>query len=125
MNAPFQDLTGRAVEHLSERSDPCPLSEVSQIIHANKFTALRKFRAHTGMTPRQFQMLIRIHRAMDILKNLQCTIAEVGELCGFSNPSHFARVFRKKTGLSPTEYRKRLVSGVPSQEGPSSVEKSQ
>jgi len=109
MNAPFQDLTGRAVEHLSERSAPCPLSEVSQIVHVNKFTALRKFRAHTGMTPRQFQMLIRIHRAMDILKDPQCTIAEAGKLCGFPNPSHFARVFRRKTGLSPTEYRRKSL----------------
>ena len=109
MNAPFQDLTGRAVERLSERSDPCPLSEVSQIVHVNKFTALRKFRAHTGMTSRQFQMLIRIHRAMDILKDPQCTIAEAGKLCGFPNPSHFARVFRRKTGLSPTEYRRKSL----------------
>ena len=99
----------RAVEHLSERSAPCPLSEVSQIVHVNKFTALRKFRAHTGMTPRQFQMLIRIHRAMDILKDPQCTIAEAGKLCGFPNPSHFARVFRRKTGLSPTEYRRKSL----------------
>ena len=113
MNAPFQDLTGRAVERLSERSAPCPLSEVSQIVHVNKFTALRKFRAHTGMTPRQFQMLIRIHRAMDILKDPRCTIAEVGKLCGFPNPSHFARVFRQKTGLSPTEYRRKSLNEVP------------
>lgn len=99
----------RAVDHLSEHSVPCPLSEVSQIVHVNKFTALRKFRDHTGMTPRQFQMVIRIHRAMDILKDPRCTIAEVGELCGFPNPSHFARVFRQKTGLSPTEYRKKSL----------------
>ena len=52
MNALFHDLTGRAVELMSERRYLCPLSEVSQIIHVNKFTALRKFRAHTGMTPR-------------------------------------------------------------------------
>ena len=52
MNALFQDLTGWAVELMSERRDLCPLSEGSQIVHTNKFTALRKFRAHTGMTPR-------------------------------------------------------------------------
>ena len=46
---------------------------------------------------------------MDILKDLQCTIAEAGELCGFPNPSHFARVFRRKTGLSPTEYRRKSL----------------
>ena len=86
--------------------------EGSQIVQVNKFTALRKFRAHTGMTSRQFQMLIRIHRAMDILKDPQCTIAEAGKLFGFPNPSHFARVFRRKTGLSPTEYRRKSLGEV-------------
>lgn len=109
LGAPNDAELDRAVEHLSERSNPCPLSEVSQIVHVNKFTALRKFREHTGMTPRQFQMVSRIHRAMDILKDPRCTIAEAGELCGFPNPSHFARVFRQKTGLSPSEYRQKFL----------------
>lgn len=112
--APAQEPQGgsemeRAVEHLNENPAPCTLSELSQMVNVNRFTVLRKFREHTGVTPNQFQMMVRIHRAMDILKDSHLPIAEVGELCGFSNPSHFARVFRKKTGLSPTEYRRQSI----------------
>ena len=99
----------RVVEHLNENPTPCSLSEISELAHMNRFTALRKFREHTGTTPRKFQTVVRIHRAMDILKDPRCPIAEVGRLCGFVNPSHFARVFKKKTGFSPTEFRRKFL----------------
>ncbi|WP_165900357.1 AraC family transcriptional regulator [Marinobacterium mangrovicola] len=33
-------------------------------------------------------------------------LAEIGYRCGFQDPSHFARAFKQRTGLTPSQFRK-------------------
>lgn len=59
-----------------------------------------------SVSPKQFVIDIRINKAKQLLTDGLFKICAVSEKCGFSNPYHFSRVFRKKTGLTPTEYMK-------------------
>ena len=78
-------------------AEKCSISEVY----------LRKlFLKNFNITPKQYIMDIRINKAKQLLSEGSLKINAVSEQCGFSNPYHFSRYFKEKTGLTPTEYMK-------------------
>jgi AraC family transcriptional regulator len=65
----------------------------------------RALRATLGMTPLEFINHRRIERARQLLATEGPPIMELGMRVGFSSPNHFARLFRRLTGVTPSEYR--------------------
>jgi methylphosphotriester-DNA--protein-cysteine methyltransferase len=49
----------------------------------------------------------RVAKAKRLLQETNMSIIEVGMAVGYSSPSHFAQTFRRETGLSPSDYRRR------------------
>ena len=75
----------------------CDLSEV----HFRKL-----FTEHYKTTPKQYIIDIRIDKAKQLLTDGVLKINAISEKCGFANPYHFCRLFKEKTGITPTEYMK-------------------
>ena len=69
---------------------------------------IQKFKYHTGCTPIQYITALRINHAKKLLKIRNKTLREVAAECGFANEFYLSTVFRRCTGLSPSEYRKTL-----------------
>ena len=67
------------------------------------------FRESTGQSPHQFVLHRRVDRAMEMLRAAQMRVLDVAVACGFKTQQHFARVFRRVCGASPTEYRQEFV----------------
>ena len=68
---------------------------------------LRKlFLSYCNQSPRQYIIDIRISRAKQLLSEGRAKISDISEKCGFSNQYHFCRIFKEKTGLTPTDYGK-------------------
>ena len=66
----------------------------------------RKVKAITGRTTQQFAMKVRLTHASNLLKNnTDMAISEVAFRCGFEDATSFYRAFRRKNGISPSEYR--------------------
>ena len=63
------------------------------------------FRQSTGESPHQFVLRQRVERAKEMLPTPGMRILDVAIACGFKTQQHFARVFRRMCGASPTEYR--------------------
>lgn len=75
----------------------------------NRMTAYwfrQKFKAFTGTTPTQYVINLRITNAMNLMENTDYNIEQIAEAVGYDNPSYFRRLFRKHTGISPSEYKK-------------------
>jgi len=68
----------------------------------------RNFRRDTGMTPRDFLCDTRIRRVAAALTGGGESIKELAERFGFCSPFQLSEFFRKRTGLSPSEYRKKF-----------------
>ena len=82
----------------AELAEQCNISEVY----------FRKLFAEAyKTTPKQFIVDIRINKAKQLLSEGILKISAISEQCGFTNQYHFCRLFKEKTGLTPTEYIKR------------------
>lgn len=60
------------------------------------------------MTPMQYIISVRMTNAQQLLGTTEYNITEIASVVGYDNPLYFSRLFKKQTGLSPTEYRKNL-----------------
>jgi len=64
----------------------------------------------TGTTPIKYQNDIRLKTSCEMLSSTQYPISEIAIKCGFSDPLYYSRVFKKKYGVSPTDYRKSALN---------------
>lgn len=85
------------------------LEEVAQLANLSPYYFIKVFKTQTGKTPYDFLVDIKINKACTLLKTSSNTITEICEYCGFSNSSHFTNVFKRKMGVSPSEYRKAFI----------------
>jgi AraC family transcriptional regulator len=67
------------------------------------------FRKSTGQSPHQFVLRRRVERSKAILLDANARVLDVAVACGFKTQQHFARVFRRMNGISPTEYRRECL----------------
>jgi transcriptional regulator GlxA family with amidase domain len=80
-------------------------TELSKLAKMDKFGFIRNFKAEIGKTPYEYLLDLKIEKAKKMLKTNRYNITEISMMCGFSSHSHFASTFKKKTGISPTEYK--------------------
>jgi len=71
------------------------------------------FTKATGMSPLQYQLNIRLARAMNLLKSSDMTIMEITKTLGFNSTWYFSHFFRRQTGLSAAAYRRRHELTMP------------
>ena len=67
------------------------------------------FAKFTGMTMSAYISKIRMEKSIDLLKNPEIPINQISAMVGFANANYFAKVFKKQTDLSPSEYRKNVL----------------
>lgn len=85
------------------------LDTISFQHNMSKSSMIRKFKESTGMTPYDYFLELKIAKSLGLLNEPNNKVIEVALQCGFNNHSHFSKVFKKATGLTPTEYRERVL----------------
>ena len=78
------------------------LDRLAAEFYVSKYHMLREFRRHTGVTIHQYVLTKRLILARHHLRR-GMPVAEVCRLCGFRDPSNFARLYRREYGRSPKE----------------------
>ena len=86
---------------------PLSLEELAGVIGMNGKYFCRFFRRVTGQTPMNYVNTYRIEQAAYILCTTGMSVTEVGLECGFSDTSHFVKLFKKHKGITPKQFRKR------------------
>lgn len=82
------------------------LAVLSDSVNLSPYYFVRLFKAQTGKTPYEYYMDIKINKSLIYLKSKKYSITEVGYILGFSSHSHFTSVFKKKVGVTPSEFIK-------------------
>ncbi|MBQ9263437.1 MAG: methylphosphotriester-DNA--protein-cysteine methyltransferase family protein [Clostridia bacterium] len=100
------ELVQAAKQYIEEHSaEKFSLATLSASLYINGSYLLRTFRENTGCTLLWYHNFVRCEKAKALLAQGEVSISQAGEQAGFTSSSHFSHVFRKMTGMTPSEYR--------------------
>jgi len=80
------------------------VEDIAERVGVTPHHLIRVFSRYVGTTPGRYLKLRRLECARELLTRKGVSVAMAAELSGFSDPNYFAKVFRKETGVSPSEY---------------------
>lgn len=83
------------------------VSELADISHLSKSYFMNCFKKSAGASAMEYLTQLRVNAACGALSSTEKRISEIAFDCGYENLSNFNRQFKKLTGYSPNEYRKR------------------
>lgn len=81
------------------------MPDVARHLNISYTTFRHLFKEYTGFSPAQYFINLRIHRAKEMLRGTKASVKEISIILHFENPEYFATLFKKKTGMSPSEFR--------------------
>jgi YesN/AraC family two-component response regulator len=84
------------------------LSTISKKFFISPYHLSRTFEKNTGFTFIEYLNGIRIKEAQNLLRKTNKTISEIAEMVGYNNATHFGRVFKNITGVSPITFKKSM-----------------
>ncbi|MBD9528802.1 helix-turn-helix domain-containing protein [Paracoccus sp. PAR01] len=93
---------------MSGEGDKVSIADIAEALNLSRHGFFRAFRDSTGVTPYQWLLNQRIERARRLLATTDLSLVEVALTCGFSDQSHFTRVFGRIEGMSPGRWRDRV-----------------
>ena len=86
------------------------LTEISKSLDIHPSYLSREFSKHfNNLSFGEYIRKLRIEKAIELLKNSNYALTEIAYLTGFSDHSHFTRIFKQHTGESPSAYKKNLL----------------
>ena len=95
---------------LEQIDRPVDMQELAAELQVGYPWLRKMFRQYTGLPLAQYQMQMRLNHACELLRTTALPIAAVGCRSGFESSYYFARVFRRKIGCTPSEYRRRWLN---------------
>jgi transcriptional regulator GlxA family with amidase domain len=85
-----------------------PVARLVEVSGLPERTFMRRFRDATGMTPLDYVQALRLEEAKQMLETGDLSIEAVANEVGYEDASFFNRLFRRKVGMSPAQYRLRF-----------------
>lgn len=98
----------KAKRYMADHYDDAELtlSKVAEQVGLSEKYFTNRFTKETGETFSTYLTQLRIQKAKELLRTTNFKIYEIGEMAGYRNAEHFARMFKKETGCTPAQFRK-------------------
>ncbi len=101
----------KAMDYMSQHlQEPIRIETLAETTGYSPNYFQNLFRKLTGETPQKYLLQLRIGRATQLLADSEFSLLEIAQQCGFSSQSYFGAVFKKETGLTPKEFRRRAFA---------------
>lgn len=98
----------RVITHLGEHyRDEFSLKRLAELACMEASYLSDLFKKKTGSTLTQYHQRLRVEAAALMLRETSLPVAEIGERAGFSGDSYFIKIFKRWTGLTPSDYRRK------------------
>ena len=94
--------------HQSFRED-LSIEQLSAEAHLSPSRFRTLFKNRTGMSPQDYLTSLRLSRARMLLEQTDEPLSQISEAVGYPDQLYFSRLFRSRIGLSPSEYRRRIL----------------
>lgn len=103
----FSQVAKDIVKHLENNyKEDLSLQEIADAVGFNKTYICSMFKRVSGMTIGNCLTAIRIRKAAEAISFSDMSLSQVSALSGFTNLSHFNRIFKKVVGIPPGQYRR-------------------
>jgi len=96
--------------HLADRMT---VKELAGLINISVGQMFRAFKVSVGVSPFQYIMRRRVELACTLMRTEQQPLSQIAAACGLCDQSHFCRVFRRMTGMTPSDWRRSTLSNCP------------
>ena len=107
----FHPSIEKALEIIEESfCDQISITEIADHIGMSESHFRTLFRKQLGLNPNAYIQEKRINTAMKHLEDPYLTINEIAYRCGYTDPNYFIRIFTKKNGQPPNQWRKKVIS---------------
>jgi transcriptional regulator GlxA family with amidase domain len=104
-------VIARCQQWLARRPDiEAPVASMQRLSGLAERTFMRRFRKAAGMSPIEYVHTLRLEQAKNLLETTQQTLEELAQRVGYEDATFFSRLFRRKVGLTPAQYRRRFGS---------------
>lgn len=108
-NRSLKLILRKAIDYIHEHyNEQVTLNEVAENIYVSTFYISRMFKKDLGKSFVDYLNDIRIEKAKELLKDVKYKTYEVADLVGISDPHYFSKLFKKYSGMTPSEYRESI-----------------
>ncbi len=97
----------RAKKQLEDAKSEKTVSELAELYGMTAEHFIRSFKIAYGRTPQNYRIHYQLLQARNLLSDTRLSVLNIAEICGYTDQYYFSRLFKKHTGMTPTEYRKR------------------
>lgn len=105
----YQAVT-QAIKYIEENfADKITLTEVAENVFLNPCYLSLQFKKETGMNFVDYVKKVRIEKSTELLKRIDLKAYEVCSAVGYQDYKYFSEVFKDFTGMSPIEYRQKIL----------------
>ncbi len=102
------DIT-RAKEYIeSHWLDEFDMDKIADAVKMSRYHFARIFKKHTSITPYSYYQDIKIRKLKDALRDKNLSITQAFASCGVEYSGSYAKLFKEKVGMTPSQYRKTL-----------------
>ncbi len=91
------------------RDEALAVNSISEFINLSQSYVCSLFKEETGKTINQYITEYRIEKSKQLLKDIRLRVSDVSSAVGYADANYFAKLFRKITGYTPSEYREKDV----------------
>src|SRR5690606_24187166 len=85
-----------------------PVAAMARLSGLSERSFKRRFQRATGMTPIEYVHTLRLEEAKHALETTELPVEAIANQAGYEDASFFGRLFRRKVGLTPAQYRRRF-----------------
>ena len=107
------DRIKRMLQYIQDHyAEDVSVDQIAASASISASECLRCFHDMIGTTPNQYLRGQRLQRAAELLCGTTLQVTAIAAQCGFEDSSYFARTFKKRTGMTPTQYRKEAAKTI-------------
>ena len=81
------------------------MAEVAQSLDISERYLRKLFMQTLQLSPLDYLNQLRVNKAIELMKNTELSLKEIGFACGFNSSQHFCRVFKQQVGINPRDFR--------------------
>lgn len=91
------------------------IAQIAEEVYLTTTYVCLIFKQETGYTLNEYMTKVRMDKAIELLKDSSIRLYDICYTIGYSEPGYFSKLFKRYTGLSPSEYRN--IHGASEPEG--------